>query len=46
MDNLFRHLHMPSELAYEFLAVFARMEYAKGDKIRDGRCRGCLCMLG
>lgn len=28
MENAFRHLHMPSELACEFLAVFARMEYA------------------
>ncbi len=28
MNNEFRHLHMPSELACEFLAVFARMEYA------------------
>lgn len=28
MDNAFRHLHMPSKLACEFLAVFARMEYA------------------
>jgi len=28
MDTAFRHLHMPSELACEFLAVFARMEYA------------------
>lgn len=28
MDNAFRHLHMPSELACEFLAVFARMEYS------------------
>jgi len=28
MDNAFRHLHMPSELACEFLAIFARMEYA------------------
>lgn len=28
MDNAFRHLHMPGELACEFLAVFARMEYA------------------
>lgn len=28
MDNAFRHLHMPAELACEFLAVFARMEYA------------------
>lgn len=28
MDAAFRHLHMPSELACEFLAIFARMEYA------------------
>ncbi|UEX76290.1 hypothetical protein [Sediminicurvatus halobius] len=28
MDNAFRHLHMPGELACEFMAVFARMEYA------------------
>lgn len=28
MDNAFRHIHMPSELTCEFLAVFARMEYA------------------
>lgn len=28
MDNAFRHLHMTGELACEFLAVFARMEYA------------------
>lgn len=28
MDTAFRHLHMPDELACEFLAVFARMEYA------------------
>ena len=28
MDEAFRHLHMPAELAIEFLAVFSRMEYA------------------
>lgn len=28
MDIAFRHLHMPSDLVCEFLAVFARMEYA------------------
>ncbi len=28
MDDAFRHLHMPAELACEFLAVFSRMEYA------------------
>ncbi|WP_280570835.1 hypothetical protein [Chromohalobacter sp. 296-RDG] len=28
MDTAFRHLHMPSEMACEFMAVFARMEYA------------------
>jgi hypothetical protein len=28
MCDPFRHLHMPPELACEFLAVFARMEYA------------------
>ncbi|SBS37821.1 hypothetical protein MSP8886_04276 [Marinomonas spartinae] len=28
MDTAFRHLHMPSDLACEFLVVFARMEYA------------------
>ena len=27
-DDPFRHLHMPRELACEFLAVFSRMEYA------------------
>lgn len=27
-DDSFRHLHMPRELACEFLAVFSRMEYA------------------
>lgn len=28
MNDAFRHLHMPAELACEFLAVFSRMEYA------------------
>lgn len=28
MKEAFRHLHMPWELACEFLAVFSRMEYA------------------
>lgn len=28
MNEAFRHLHMPWELACEFLAVFSRMEYA------------------
>lgn len=28
MQDMFRHLHMPPELAAEFLAVFSRMEYA------------------
>lgn len=28
MSDVFRHLHMPAELACEFLAVFSRMEYA------------------
>lgn len=28
MSDPFRHLHMPAELACEFLAVFSRMEYA------------------
>ena len=28
MNDEFRHLHMPPELASEFLAVFSRMEYA------------------
>ena len=28
MDELFRHLHMAPVLAWEFLAVFSRMEYA------------------
>ncbi len=28
MQDMFRHLHMPPELAVEFLAVFSRMEYA------------------
>lgn len=28
MEKAFRHLHMPPELACEFLAVFSRMEYA------------------
>lgn len=28
LENMFRHLHMPAELAVEFSAVFARMEYA------------------
>lgn len=28
MDEVFRHLHMPANLACEFLAVFSRMEYA------------------
>lgn len=40
MDTAFRHLHMPSELACEFLAVFARMEYAlKATRfaVRNGR---------
>lgn len=27
-DEPFRHLHMPPDLACEFLAVFSRMEYA------------------
>ena len=27
-DRMFRHLHMPPELACEFLAVFSRLEYA------------------
>jgi len=28
MHDIFRHLHIPPELACEFLAVFSRMEYA------------------
>lgn len=28
MDHLFKHLHMPTELAIEFMATFSRMEYA------------------
>lgn len=28
MHDTFRHLHIPPELACEFLAVFSRMEYA------------------
>ena len=28
MQDMFRHLHIPPELACEFLAVFSRMEYA------------------
>jgi hypothetical protein len=28
MADVFRHLHMPANLACEFLAVFSRMEYA------------------
>jgi hypothetical protein len=28
MHDMFRHLHIPPELACEFLAVFSRMEYA------------------
>ena len=28
MDNMYRHLQIPPELACEFLAVFSRMEYA------------------
>ena len=28
MESAFRHLHMPHELACEFLAVFSRFEYA------------------
>jgi len=28
MNNAFRHLHLPAELACEFLAVFARLEYS------------------
>lgn len=28
MTDAFRHLHMPPELACEFLAAFSRMEYA------------------
>jgi hypothetical protein len=28
MQDPFRHLHLPPDLACEFLAVFARMEYA------------------
>ena len=28
MESAFRHLHMPYELACEFLAVFSRFEYA------------------
>ncbi|MCU7869634.1 MAG: hypothetical protein KZQ98_14050 [Candidatus Thiodiazotropha sp. (ex Lucinoma borealis)] len=28
MSDTFRHLHMPADLACEFLAVFSRMEYA------------------
>ena len=37
MENIFRHLHMPPELACEFLATFSRMEYAlKSTKYADG----------
>ena len=28
MNQVFHHLHMPSELAIEFMAVFSRFEYA------------------
>ncbi len=28
MNDAFKHLHMPAELACEFLAVFSRIEYA------------------
>lgn len=28
MNDIFRHIHMPPQLACEFLAVFSRMEYA------------------
>jgi len=28
LENMYRHLYMPAELAVEFSAVFARMEYA------------------
>ncbi|CAH9066373.1 hypothetical protein PSEHALCIP103_03573 [Pseudoalteromonas haloplanktis] len=37
MEQVFRHLHMPPELACEFLAVFSRMEYAlKATRFQDG----------
>ena len=37
MDQAFRHLHMPAELACEFLAVFSRMEYAlKATRFPEG----------
>lgn len=28
MDHLFKHLHMPQDLAIEFMATFSRLEYA------------------
>jgi len=37
MTDAFRHLHMPPELACEFLAVFSRMEHAlKAGGFADG----------
>jgi len=37
MESVFRHLHMPHELACEFLAVFSRFEYAlKSTKYANG----------
>ncbi|MEP1895879.1 MAG: hypothetical protein ABJQ98_10600 [Alloalcanivorax venustensis] len=41
MDTPFRHLHMPDELACDFLAVFARMEYAlKATRFAIGNAGG------
>ena len=40
MEHLFRHLHIPPELACQFLAVFSRMEYAlKSTRYANGSDR-------
>lgn len=45
MDDAFRHLHMPPELACEFLGVFSRLEYALKATIygteNEGRVEAC-----
>jgi hypothetical protein len=45
VNEAFRHLHMPPELACDFLAVFSRMEYAlkATDYVQGGEDRVSAC---
>lgn len=40
MSEAFRHLHMPAELAIEFMAVFSKTEYALKGTEHDSEQEG------